>query len=147
MTVSCPHQSSSGCLTGCSRVLEAVHKAGFLHRDIKPANIMLDAEDHPTLIDFGASRASIVGRTSALTAIFTPRYAAVEQFTSDKQGPWTDIYGLSATLHHAIAGDAPPSSLERALNDIYKPLAELAPAGFPHELLEMNRCGLGGAGK
>ena len=122
--------------------LQAVHKAGFLHRDIKPANIMLDAEDHPTLIDFGASRASIVGRTSALTAIFTPRYAAVEQFTSDKQGPWTDIYGLSATLHHAIAGDAPPSSLERALNDTYKPLAELTPAGFARELLEMIDAGL-----
>lgn len=122
--------------------LEAVHKAGFLHRDIKPANVMLDAEDHPTLIDFGASRASIVGRTSALTAIFTPRYAAVEQFTSDKQGPWTDIYGLSATLHHAIAGDAPPSSLERALNDTYKPLAEQMPAGFPRELLEMIDAGV-----
>src|SRR5689334_5408433 len=88
--------------------LEAVHKAGFLHRDIKPANIMIDGEEHPTLIDFGASRASIIGRTTALTAIFTPRYAAVEQFTSDTQGPWTDIYGLSATLYHAITGDAPP---------------------------------------
>ena len=127
--------------------LQAVHKAGFLHRDIKPANIMLDAEDHPTLIDFGASRASIVGRTSALTAIFTPRYAAVEQFTSDKQGPWTDIYGLSATLHHAIAGDAPPSSLERALNDTYKPLAELTPAGFRARTAGNDRCGFGGAGK
>ena len=122
--------------------LEAVHKAGFLHRDIKPANIMLDAEDHPTLIDFGASRASIIGRSTALTAIFTPRYAAVEQFTSDTQGPWTDIYGLSATLYHATTGDAPPSSLERVLNDTYKPLAELAPAGFPPELLEMIDAGL-----
>ncbi|MBS0522975.1 MAG: protein kinase [Proteobacteria bacterium] len=122
--------------------LEAVHKAGFLHRDIKPANIMLDAEDHPTLIDFGASRASIVGRTSELTAIFTPRYAAVEQFTSDSQGPCTDIYGLSATLYHAITGDAPPSSLERALNDTYKPLAERMPAGFTRDLLEMIDAGL-----
>jgi serine/threonine protein kinase/peptidoglycan hydrolase-like protein with peptidoglycan-binding domain len=122
--------------------LEAVHKAGFLHRDIKPANIMLDVEDHPTLIDFGASRASIGGRTSALTAIYTPRYAAAEQFTSHRQGPWTDIYGLSATLHHAITGDAPPSSLERVLNDTYKPLTELSPAGFPRELLERVDAGL-----
>jgi serine/threonine protein kinase len=122
--------------------LEAVHKAGFLHRDIKPANIMLDVEDHPTLIDFGASRASIGGRTSALTAIYTPRYAAAEQFTSHRQGPWTDIYGLSATLHHAITGDAPPSSLERVLDDTYKPLTELSPAGFPRELLERIDAGL-----
>src|SRR4029077_1916279 len=92
--------------------LEGVHKAAFLHRDVKPANIILDAKDNPTLIDFGASRAAMADRTSALTAIFTPRYAAAEQLTSDRQGPWTDIYGVSATLYHAITGHAPPSSLE-----------------------------------
>ena len=86
--------------------LEEVHKAGFLHRDVKPANIILDAKDNPTLIDFGASRASMADRTAAMTAIFTPRYAAAEQLTSDKQGPWTDIYSLSATLYHAITGTA-----------------------------------------
>ncbi|MGE3777012.1 MAG: phosphotransferase, partial [Pirellulaceae bacterium] len=67
--------------------LEEVHKAGFLHRDIKPANIVLDANGNPTLIDFGASRASVAGRTAGLTAVFTPRYAAAEQLTSDRQGP------------------------------------------------------------
>ena len=86
--------------------LEQVHKAGFLHRDVKPANIILDAKDNPTLIDFGASRAAMADRTAAMTAIFTPRYAAAEQLTSDKQGPWTDIYSVSATLYHAITGTA-----------------------------------------
>ncbi|NDH64218.1 MAG: serine/threonine protein kinase, partial [Alphaproteobacteria bacterium] len=89
--------------------LEQVHATGFLHRDIKPANILLDGKGHPTLIDFGASRAAMAGRTVAMTAIFTPGYAATEQMTSAKQGPWTDIYGLSATLYHAITGKAPPS--------------------------------------
>ncbi|TAJ83492.1 serine/threonine-protein kinase [Reyranella sp.] len=116
--------------------LEAVHKTGFLHRDVKPANIILDAQNNPTLIDFGASRASMADRTAALTAIFTPRYAAAEQLTSDKQGPWTDIYGVSATLYHAITGKAPPSSLERALNDTYEPLASLKPDGYAVATLE-----------
>src|SRR5882762_2741839 len=110
--------------------LEEVHKAGFLHRDVKPANIILNAKDNPTLIDFGASRAAMADRTAPLTAIFTPRYAAAEQLTPDKQGPWTDIYSLSATLYHAIPRRAPPSSLERALNDTYEPLAGLSLAGF-----------------
>jgi serine/threonine protein kinase len=110
--------------------LEEVHKAGFLHRDVKPANIILDAKDNPTLIDFGASRAAMADRTAALTAIFTPRYAAAEQLTSDKQGPWTDIYSLSATLYHAITGHAPPSSLERAMNDDYAPLTGLSLSSF-----------------
>ncbi len=103
--------------------LEQVHAAGFLHRDIKPANILLDGDGRPTLIDFGASRAAVAGRSQAMTAVFTPGYAAVEQFTAATQGPWTDIYGLAATLHHAIAGQAPPNSIDRMLDDSYVPLA------------------------
>ncbi len=90
--------------------LEQIHSASFLHRDIKPDNILVDADDNPTLIDFGASRSAMAGRTTAMTAIFTPGYAAAEQFTSARQGPWTDIYGLSATLYHAIVGKVPPSA-------------------------------------
>jgi serine/threonine protein kinase len=115
--------------------LEQVHDAGFLHRDIKPANMLLDAEGSPTLIDFGASRAAMAGRSVAMTAIFTPGYAAAEQMTSAKQGPWTDIYGLSATLYHAITGAAPPSSFDRLLEDAYEPLTKLMPAGFAPGLL------------
>jgi serine/threonine protein kinase len=115
--------------------LEQVHAAGFLHRDIKPANILLDAAGNPTLIDFGASRAAMVGRTAAMTAIFTPGYAAAEQMTSAKQGPWTDIYGLAATIYHAIAGKAPPNAFDRMLDDAYEPLGRLAPAGFSPGLL------------
>jgi serine/threonine protein kinase len=110
--------------------LEQVHNAGFLHRDIKPANILLDAAGNPTLIDFGASRAAMAGRSTALTAIFTPGYAAAEQMTSAKQGPWTDIYGLSATLYHAIAGRTPPGAFDRMLSDAYEPLSQIKPAGF-----------------
>ncbi|HEY6983929.1 protein kinase domain-containing protein [Reyranella sp.] len=115
--------------------LEKVHATGFLHRDIKPANILLDADGNPTLIDFGASRAAIAGRTTAMTAIFTPGYAAAEQFTSAKQGPWTDVYGISATIYHAIAGVAPPSAFDRMLDDSYRPLAKVMPAGFAPGLL------------
>lgn len=122
--------------------LEEVHKAGFLHRDVKPANIILDPTDRPTLIDFGASRAAMADRTAAMTAIFTPRYAAAEQLTSEKQGPWTDIYGVSATIYHAITGQAPPSSLERALSDTYEPLARLSLPGFPAGMLEGVDAGL-----
>ncbi len=115
--------------------LEQVHNAGFLHRDIKPANILLDDAGNPTLIDFGASRAAIAGRSTALTAIFTPGYAAAEQMTSAKQGPWTDIYGLSATLYHAITGQTPPSAFDRMLDDAYEPLGKKALPDFARGLL------------
>jgi serine/threonine protein kinase/peptidoglycan hydrolase-like protein with peptidoglycan-binding domain len=123
--------------------LEAVHAAGFLHRDIKPDNIIVDARGAPTLIDFGAARASMAGRSTPLTAIFTPGFAAGEQFTSAKQGPWTDIYGLSATLYCAITGRSPPSAFERMVHDTYDPLARLAPAGLSPRLLAAIDAGLG----
>src|SRR5882724_1550718 len=115
--------------------LEQVHNAGFLHRDIKPANILLDVAGNPTLIDFGASRAAMAGRSVALTAIFTPGYAAAEQMTSARQGPWTDIYGLSATLYHAIVGRVPASAFDRMLNDEYEPLGKMALPDFGRGLL------------
>jgi hypothetical protein len=122
--------------------LEQVHALGFLHRDIKPANIIVDGRFHPTLIDFGAARAAMVGRSTALTAIFTPGYAAVEQFTASHQGPWTDIYGLAATLHHTIIGRPPPSAIDRMLDDSYEPLSRMSLAGFAPALLAAIDSGL-----
>ena len=101
--------------------LEQVHTAGFLHRDIKPANIIVAPDDAPTLIDFGASRAAIVDRSQAMTAVFTPGFAAIEQFTSGKQGPWTDIYALAATLYACIAGRAPVSAIDRVVENEFIP--------------------------
>lgn len=115
--------------------LTQVHAAGFLHRDIKPGNIILNGDGYPTLIDFGAARAAMAGRTIAMTTIFTPGYAAAEQFTSARQGPWTDIYGLSATLYHAITGEPPPSAFDRMLDDHYQPLGKQMPSGFTPGLL------------
>jgi serine/threonine protein kinase len=115
--------------------LQQVHESGYLHRDIKPGNILLNDAGLPTLIDFGAARLAIAGRSSTMTAIFTPGYAAPEQFATGKQGPWTDIYGLAATLHHAITGKAPPSAFDRLLDDLYVPLASQQLIGFPAQLL------------
>ena len=115
--------------------LEQVHGAGFLHRDIKPANILVDRRGAPVLIDFGAARAGLIGGSVAATAVFTPGFAAAEQFTAARQGPWTDIYGLSATFYNAIAGGVPPSAFDRLLDDAYRPLMQLAPKGFSHGFL------------
>jgi serine/threonine protein kinase len=122
--------------------LHKVHDVGFLHRDIKPGNIMLGSDGRPTLIDFGAARAAMADRSRTMTAIFTPGYAAPEQFTSAKQGPWTDIYGLAATLHFAITGKAPPSAFDRLMEDTYEALAGVAPQGFDRRLLRGIDAGL-----
>ena len=111
---------TEGMLSG----LGAVHAQGFLHRDIKPSNVIVRRDGVPILIDFGAARQAMGGRTRTLTSILTPQYAPIEQYAVDgKQGPWTDIYATAAVLHHAITGSAPPEAVSRIGADPYRPLA------------------------
>src|SRR5882757_1636658 len=111
---------AEGLLSG----LGAVHAQGFLHRDIKPSNVIVRRDGVPILIDFGAARLAIGGRTQTLTSILTPQYAPIEQYALDgKQGPWSDIYSAAAVLHHAVAGEPPPEAASRVHGDPYRPLA------------------------
>jgi serine/threonine protein kinase len=99
--------------------LEVVHARQLLHRDISPRNIMLTKEGYPVLIDFGAARQIVSERSQTFAALLTPGYAPFEQYvaTGQGQGPWTDIYALSATIYEAIAGKPPPEAPDRALAD------------------------------
>lgn len=123
---------AEGLLSG----LAAVHAQGFLHRDIKPSNVIIRRDGVPILIDFGAARQAIGGRTRTLTGILTPQYAPIEQYALDgKQGPWSDIYSTAAVLHHVIAGFAPPEAASRVGTDPYRPLAVTQADRFDSALL------------
>jgi len=117
--------------------LKAVHAQGFLHRDIKPSNIIVRRDDGvPVLIDFGAARQAIGGRTRTLTSVLTPQYAPIEQYALDgKQGPWSDIYAAAAVLHRAVAGEPPPEAASRVGRDPYRPLARTQADRFDQAFL------------
>ena len=106
--------------------LEEVHRAGVMHRDIKPGNIMLRDEDgSPVLLDFGAARQTVMAKSRSVTAILTPGYAPVEQYSEKgKQGPWTDIYALGALCHRMLAGEVPEEASNRIFDDPLEPLEE-----------------------
>ena len=94
--------------------LEEIHGTNFLHRDIKPANIFIRRDGSPVLLDFGAARQETGNHSRSVTSLATAGYAAVEQYsTRGKQGPWTDIYGLGATLYRAVTGEKPQESTDR----------------------------------
>ena len=98
--------------------LRAVHAAGFLHRDIKPDNIFVRTDGTPVLIDFGSARNALGGETRALTAILTPGYAPLEQYSPDgKQGPWTDLYALGGVFYRCATGTPPPDAVTRMRGD------------------------------
>ncbi|HSS63318.1 MAG TPA: protein kinase, partial [Gammaproteobacteria bacterium] len=98
--------------------LELIHNAGFIHRDVKPDNIYLRDDGTPVLLDFGSARQAIGAQTRTLTALVSPGYAPLEQYDNStegerKQGPWTDIYALGATMYRAVVGKAPPDAMQR----------------------------------
>ncbi|MEK7815510.1 MAG: protein kinase [Pseudomonadota bacterium] len=96
------------------RSLRGVHAQNFLHRDIKPANIYLRRDRSPVLLDFGAARQAMGEYGRNATGFVTPGYAPFEQYLADnKQGPWSDIYAIGATIYHCITGVAPIASTER----------------------------------
>ena len=88
--------------------LEVVHDSGYLHRDIKPDNIYVRDEDGSlVLLDFGAARQTTVEK-SEIGMVVTPGYGPLEQYAGGgRQGPWTDIYSLGATLFWLITGRKP----------------------------------------
>jgi serine/threonine protein kinase len=101
--------------------LDAVHGMGFLHRDIKPSNIFIRENGVPVLIDFGAARQAS-GSTKSLTAVLTPGYAPLEQYTNDgRQGPWSDIYAMSGVIFRAMTNKNPPDAVSRLRDDTVVP--------------------------
>jgi serine/threonine protein kinase len=105
--------------------LLAVHVAGLLHRDLKPDNVFLTTDGRAVLIDFGSARGFTSTKTVQHTRLVTPGYAAPEQYASSARfGPYTDLYGLAATLFHAATGQMPPSATDRFVGT---PLPELPP--------------------
>jgi serine/threonine protein kinase len=121
--------------------LRQIHEAELLHCDIRPANIVLDMSGWPTLTNFGSAKAAMIGRMPSM-ALLTPDYTAPEQLTGDKQGQWTDIYSLAATMYCVIVGHPPPAAIERLQADKYRRLADLAPAGFTLGMLTAIDIGL-----
>ena len=116
--------------------LSDIHAAGLLHRDIKPSNIVVRADGVPVLIDFGSARLAVNAKSQSLTAVVTPGYAPLEQYSAKgRQLPATDIYALGAVLYRCVTGVTPRDATERALEDQLAPVAGAADGVYSDGLL------------
>jgi serine/threonine protein kinase len=114
--------------------LEYIHGKGLIHQDIKPANIYITENGQPILLDFGAAGQRLDAGASTRWKLGSEGYAALEQSeAAGSIGPWTDIYGLAATLYRCICGQIPVATVQRqgALGDgepdPLPPIASLVP--------------------
>ena len=102
--------------------LSEIHKSGIIHRDIAPDNIMIQYPNgNVKLLDFGAAR-EIEFKGKSTIALAKHGYAPEEQYDSNRNrnGPWTDVYAICATIFHAIEGKPPPNAYNRLKKDDFK---------------------------
>ena len=111
----------------CS-ALKELHAIGIIHRDISPDNIFMCSNGKIKLIDFGAARFSL-NEEKKMTIILKPGFAPPEQYEKiNKQGPWTDIYALGATVYLLLTGTKPDESTNRKIEDKVIPPSKLDPS-------------------
>jgi serine/threonine protein kinase len=118
--------------------IETLHREEVYHRDIAPDNIQIEPDGRPVLLDFGAARRVLSDKTQTLTTILKPAYAPIEQYGeagSVRQGAWTDIYALGATLHYVLMGRAPAPATARALDDDHPALSVDRLPGYSERFL------------
>ncbi len=89
------------------RAVEAAHRALIVHRDIKPSNIMVATDGTVKLLDFGIAKLLEDDTESATVGVFTPEYAAPEQFAGAQVTTATDVYALGVLLHELLVGVRP----------------------------------------
>ena len=116
-------------IDGLLGALQALHDAGVVHGGVTPGNVLLLANDHPLLLSPDLAHAESKNELiESLMASVEPAFGAPEQRMPrpDKPlGPWTDIYGVAATMRYFIGGELPPPVHEWPPEGAHEPMAEM----------------------
>ncbi len=120
--------------------LKAAHAAGLIHRDVKPGNILLDAEGHAKIVDFGLALVTHGGIAQATEVWATPYYVPPETIEGYPEDFRSDIYAFGATLYHALAG-FPSCGEETMATDLLREAKKkVVPLGVADPMLSADTC-------
>ncbi|KAI5388512.1 3-phosphoinositide-dependent protein kinase 2 [Lathyrus oleraceus] len=97
--------------------LEYIHGLGVIHRDIKPENLLLTAEGHIKIADFGSvkpmqdSQITVLSNAAsddkACTFVGTTAYVPPEVLNSSPATFRNDLWALGCTLYQMLSGTSP----------------------------------------
>ena len=109
--------------------LEAAHAQGAVHRDVKPGNIMVSAQGHLTILDFGLARLNSSTLTAHGAVVGSPGYMSPEQAEGHKVDQRSDIFSAAAVGYLVLSGREPfeaknlPLALQAILHEMPPPLS------------------------
>jgi tRNA A-37 threonylcarbamoyl transferase component Bud32 len=94
-------------LEECCDALSYAHASGVIHRDLKPANILMSADGHAKVADFGVAFSNLKFDSTRSMVVGSPAYMAPEQLEGQPASMQSDIYAMGIVLYKMLAGALP----------------------------------------
>jgi len=105
--------------------MAAAHNNGVIHRDIKPSNILIDANAHVYILDFGIAWLATNGKPENIVG--TPDYMSPEQFSAPESvSHLSDFYSLGIIMYEMFTGTLPPGHRKNLDQELHKLPTELS---------------------